>query len=368
MKWSDVENSYSFINLDDEKKDIVRNRYWQDEVKPSQTFQQFNEIGEAPTLYQGIFKKQYKYDGNDTDININTPEQMKRVNMAFGVEASGTTPEERKQIQERMGDVHYQESRGYLQELSDEWTLGQVNTDLGYLQGVALWERDLTPEEQAEVTELKDQAQRLNVSVKGRSLGTKMLYSFANIIPLMARSVVEGVKTGLAGAAAGAAVGSVVPGLGTLVGAGKGYLYGQIAGSSKFMAYVEGGSAYDEMLEMGIDDKTAKPIAMGIGVVNAALEMAQWATIAKTIPGASAFIKNGVKLTGKGIAKKIVKDGAGRGLAEKLLSIGGKFAGTGVTEIGQEVLQENVTLWGTEIGKHIQNEATNAGIDPVTAG
>jgi hypothetical protein len=132
------------------------------------------------------------------------------------------------------------------------------------------------------------------------------------------------------------------------------------------MAYVEGGGAYYEMLELGIEDETARSIAKVVGIINAAIEMGQWATVAKTVPGASAFIRAGVKLSGTTLAKQIAEKGISKGIIADLLKIGAKLTLTGTAEITQEVVQENVTVLGAEIGKNIENKAREAGIPKIT--
>jgi hypothetical protein len=97
---------------------------------------------------------------------------------------------------------------------------------------------------------------------------------------------------------------------------------------------VEAGLAYNELIENGISHKTASSVALGVGLVNTALEMWQIDELVESFK-----ILNKSSAT-KGIAKKT---------AEYLKKRGINVA----TETSQEVMQEGITIAGTQLGSKI---------------
>ena len=106
------------------------------------------------------------------------------------------------------------------------------------------------------------------------------------------------------------------------------------AGSALSSFEIEAGFAYNEMLEYGISEETARAIALGVGTANAGLEMIQLDELFDAYKA--------TKSTGatKGIAKKIFDELAKRGVDV-------------AKETAQEVAQEGVTMSGVEIGSLI---------------
>ncbi len=101
------------------------------------------------------------------------------------------------------------------------------------------------------------------------------------------------------------------------------------SGSAASNYEIEAGHAYNEMLEAGIKEETARKIAIGVGGVNAALEAAQVDELldAYKITKASGATKS--------VAKRILDELVDRGVDV-------------AKETGQEVLQEGVTIAGVQ--------------------
>ena len=97
---------------------------------------------------------------------------------------------------------------------------------------------------------------------------------------------------------------------------------------------IEGGRAYLEMLNNGVSEETARAIATGVGGVNAALDTLQLDELLKAY-------------------KILDKAGADDTLLDILVrEVTNRTIDTAV-ETGQEVLQEGVTIGGTQLGSKI---------------
>lgn len=106
------------------------------------------------------------------------------------------------------------------------------------------------------------------------------------------------------------------------------------AGSATSNLEIEAGHAYNEMVEAGISEETAKKVAWGVGSVNAGLEMLQVDELVdafKVVKGSGAT---------QGVAKKLLKELADRGVDV-------------AKETAQEVAQEGVTIAGVQAANKI---------------
>lgn len=108
------------------------------------------------------------------------------------------------------------------------------------------------------------------------------------------------------------------------------------AGSAASNYEIEAGHAYNEMIEAGISEETAKKIAVGVGGVNAALELAQ---VDELVDAFKVVSKSGAT---KGVAKRILNE-----LLERGVDV--------AKETGQEVLQEGVTIAGVQAASKMDN-------------
>lgn len=133
------------------------------------------------------------------------------------------------------------------------------------------------------------------------------------------------------GTVAGGGLGS---GITAPVGAAAGIVAGITAGNAAASWEVEGGHAYNELVEKGVSPATAKNVAMVVGGVNAALEALQVDELVDSF-------------------KILKKSGATQDAAQKIAQI---LLDRGIDvakETVQEVAQEGVTIAGTQIGSKL---------------
>jgi hypothetical protein len=150
---------------------------------------------------------------------------------------------------------------------------------------------------------------------------------------------------GAIGAAVGAAGGPLAPvtsAVGAVTGMGAGFLSHLAVDSFE----VEGGNAYLESLELGVDPDVAKWTSLGVGTLNAALEVGAAAVVLKPLAeGTRELLKLSVKDAMKAPAIKA---------AAKKLAVA---YGTGIAaEVSTEMMQEAVQIAGEEIGKTFTDE------------
>ena len=151
----------------------------------------------------------------------------------------------------------------------------------------------------------------------------------------------------LAGGMVGAAAGSVVPVVGTGIGAGVGLAKGTIAGAVGHFAtdafIQESGHAYIELLEEeGIDQQAAENLAIGVGVINAGLEIAGVSMIAAPL---------------KRSLSKYFREAATEGVkrASRTKAVRNAVRGYGIAvggETATEIMQEATNIAAEEIGKN----------------
>jgi len=139
----------------------------------------------------------------------------------------------------------------------------------------------------------------------------------------------------LATGAAGAAAGSVA----TPVGAAAGFGYGFSAGMGAQAVITEGGSAYLDLMQSGYTQNEARSAALGVGLVNGALEAVGFRL-------ASAPIKVALRQTvGKRFASELVKQTTGAAWGTLAKSY---FASIGA-EVVTEMLQETTNIAAEEL-------------------
>lgn len=137
--------------------------------------------------------------------------------------------------------------------------------------------------------------------------------------------------------AIGGTLGSVVPGAGTVVGMGAGY----ISHLFQSTALVEGGNHYADLIEAGHDREVAAFNSHIVGYVNGALELVGVAAVAAPF---------------KQVAKKMVSKAAVKALAAPTTTQAAKtfakgYAGAVIGESLEEVLQEGTQIISEEIAK-----------------
>jgi len=149
-----------------------------------------------------------------------------------------------------------------------------------------------------------------------------------------------------AGAAGGALQGVRFGPKGALIGAAIGGGLALRVATARDSYISEGGDAYAEYREAGINRQEAAVLSIGVGIINAGLEVASLSVLLKP------FEKAGGALLRKSI-KDAVKAPKVRNLVREAITA----YGTGIfTEVTTEVMQEIVNIAGGEIGKLMQDK------------
>lgn len=246
-----------------------------------------------------------------------------------------------------------------LQYAKDMWANGIINNQLGQL-----WWQQMTgvgdqKAVETKIQELRDQQAELGLTKERRDEVGLFWRSFgaaAGIAPIMIKTLEAGALRGIAmGGAAGAmaiTVGAAIPAPEEVITVPTAMfsmgMVGMVAGSADHIMRVEGGLAFGEMLAEGVDPDVARWASAGIGVINSAVELLQIGTFLKTIPGLRNLLTRGVKET----TKKLLERGVIKALAKGAMAAGLHVAAEGA----QEVVQESVTIAGTELSKWLVNE------------
>lgn len=171
--------------------------------------------------------------------------------------------------------------------------------------------------------------------------------SLANYLPQFA----DQVKYSAVGAIGGAAAGSAVPVLGTATGIKAGIT----AASGLYSYQTMRGAAFKSLLDLGVDEETAKAAANDEAVVSSLIEMADTGIDLLTLGGGkliSALTKGGVKTLAKEGAEKAAES-AGKKLIKALGKYGLNVAGEWAEESTQQavsIANENRVKSGTDNG------------------
>ena len=175
----------------------------------------------------------------------------------------------------------------------------------------------------------------------------RMLRAMSNLAPFLVNSAVKGGKGAMVGSMLGAGLagiaGNLVPGF-TLfpeeaftipVGAKVGATIGASFGAVSDISDIEGGMAYNEFLEMGMDEDKAKVASDAVGLGSGLLELAQFKMLKRLVPGADKVITGAF---GRAVTKVMGQNSVAKAT--------GGLVGTAVPEAGIEALQE---FWGNVV-------------------
>lgn len=215
---------------------------------------------------------------------------------------------------------------------------------------------DKRPGDEEIMDELRDLTSSLHFGLDG--LGTQIAietgvqgriqaHLLAESIDPAARGALYG---GTMAAAATAWLGpgaAVTTALGMGLGAGIGGRFGVYDSSRRLMR----GLAFDEYVEAGLDEDTARRVASIVGAAGGALEMLGLAAILKYIPGARKVTGN----LGKSLVEKIFMKPTMRGALQRVVA---RYGEVMATEILTETLQESIQMAG---GEFLRHQARNAG-------
>lgn len=199
-----------------------------------------------------------------------------------------------------------------------------------------------------QIEDLKKQLPNPDPNPEKRGLGTNILTSVASILPQLANSAVWG----LVGFATGGALGAI-GGLarGGVVAAGR---LGMTAAVFSNTTRSESGQMYGDLITEGVSHDIASTAAITVGVINGALETAQFKLL---LGGGSAVTKLFRGIVKQGLRQSIIKGTLGAAAVR----FAQEYIGNITTETAQEVAQEFVSVVGQEIAIAANNqlEGTN---------
>lgn len=225
--------------------------------------------------------------------------------------------------------------------MGDAFEAGRLTHRTGH-EGAALRAND-TPARRRHILELEHQLQALGVDYDGfmgfltsaAEVVGQQVESFSH--PSAAKHLGLGAATG---AAVGAAGGPLAP-----VTIPKGVAAGLAAGALTHVAVdsfvVEGGHSYVELIKSGIDKDMASSMSIGVGVINAALEMT--GTVALAAPVKQAIKRRLRGAMGEVLESKSIKSAAANFAKSYGMSIG--------VNVATEVMQELTNIAAVEISK-----------------
>lgn len=188
----------------------------------------------------------------------------------------------------------------------------------------------------------------------GDSLFAKFLVGTAKQVPIQAWLAGESIDETLAGLSAGMIAGAMIPASTGLLApvapltatatAAIGGLVGWRTGAFEASMRLEAGLAYDQYLELGLDEASARTVARTVGVVNGLLEATGFGAIFKKVPG--------MKELGDMAGRELVQATLTRPTTRKAITnIAINYGQALGTEVFTEVMQESMTIAGQEFLK-----------------
>lgn len=179
------------------------------------------------------------------------------------------------------------------------------------------------------IDQLIQQFQENNIATLDEDAQAKWIsQSLAGYLPQLQDQLIHQGIGGLAGGAVGLLVGNPVAGAKA----------GAIAGSGKYSYDTMRGAAFRSLLELGVDEETARKAASDEAVLSAAIEMADTAVDIATLGTGSLL-----NMLGKGGAKVAAKKGATTALKKFAVALG-KYGINILGEGVEEMLQEGVSI------------------------
>ena len=179
---------------------------------------------------------------------------------------------------------------------------------------------------------------------------SKFLVGAANQLPIMGTIAYESLDETLGGAIAGGAAGLALGPEAVIPTAAIGARVGAVTGSTMETFKLERGLAYDQYLQLGINEKDALTMANMVGAVNAPLELIGLRGLTKRIPGVRRLTGDA---TGEAVSRIFNKPRFRDAFARTALQYGEGVA----AEIVTEILQESATIAGQEYLKSRQRAA-----------
>jgi hypothetical protein len=290
-----------------------------------------DKVAEAPATAR------FLQDPNNAALSIDSVDQMVAAEQA----ATKLTPAQ------AMSD------KGWVQRLSEAVERGSLLVQTGR-EGYRTMAGIGDP---ARLKELQDRQKALGEDLENDFIG--WLGSAAQQVGqiLETATSTRGLQMVLGGASTGAAMGAAAGAVGgplAALTAGGGAITGASAGLAAHFAResleIEGGLSYLEQIEKGIDPNVAKWTGLGVGVINAGLEMAAAKVILDPLTDAA-------KMAFRNATRKAASLPTVAAAAKRAA---GAYAGGIAAEVTTEVLQELVNVAGEEVGKMFTEGETDA--------
>ena len=205
-----------------------------------------------------------------------------------------------------------------------KWDAGRATNERGYLG--ARMAAGLVSQED------KDRRAELDAIIQNAARDSGFIASTTEVLGQMSGTLPQALAAG--GAAAG------VASLGGPVTAGTAFTYGFGTALFTQSALIEGGNAYLDMLDQGVEQDKAAVLAMGVGLVNGALELAGAKVVAKPFQMAT---RNIVRRAIGGLTQETAGKAFGSFVVEYAKSVG--------AEVSTEVLQEVTNMVAEAVGR-----------------
>jgi len=244
----------------------------------------------------------------------------------------------------------------FLGRLGNSWKAGELNVQIGKLRSKQLIEYITTGKLNEDITnqinELKKQMPAQNLVDAG--IPEQALNYAAGQLPIWLTGAKRGIELGLPMGVGGAIMAAGYTPTGPL---GRGitsaaaftslFSVGMTYGMLESIGTIEAGLSFDEMLDLGIDPDIAAAASLGVGVINAGLEMVQFKGIIEPFKAAI-----------KGTSGKVMRSGVLKSLAKSAMQYGASVG----EETLQEIAQESVNITFDELAKVWMNEARKKNI------
>lgn len=259
------------------------------------------------------------------------------------------------------------EPETFLGRVKESWDIGQLQTELGQLRASQLY-GDVSPETENRIKEIKSLMPK--GKTRKRSLPEAAIRSAAEMLPIQIAGMKEGAKRGavlgMGFGATAALAGQAGPQIATPeeiitvpAATAAGFSIGMTSGTLQNIGEIEGGLAYDELLDLKVDPSIAKAAATGVGVINGLIELAQIKLLLKGIPGAD-------KILSSSIREAVKKAVTSKSLKRLALRAAGRYAGVITAETAQEVAQESTNIVADELGKSLTNRLKGTNLPHAT--
>lgn len=234
------------------------------------------------------------------------------------------------------------------EDLQIGWEAGRLTTELGYLGERAMTGR-ATDEDMARIGSLQQRLQELRGSEGFLESAAKIIGQQADTLP---EALEYGAYTGMGAGTIAAIAGQAGPQVAipeeiiTVPSATiGGFFAGTMAKMGEQSYRIEAGHAYLDMIEAGVDRDVAVNVGVGVGLVNAGLEVVGLGFVARPIK--SALTRAVTERVSESLQQVTMRTAVRNFAVNYGLAVG--------AETTTEVIQEMVNIAGLELGKQLSD-------------